>query len=86
LAQVAKANNAEPAKIVIAVTDQLTKQVERLVTAKRLTQAQADQLLKGLAERLTSMMNETNPLRGPRAVGRGNLPGAVPTPAATPGK
>lgn len=63
LADVATANNTDPAAIVKATVGQFTTQITQQVTNGRLTQAQADEILAGIEQELTDLMNAQNPLQ-----------------------
>jgi urease accessory protein UreF len=80
LAQIAQANNADPAAIVTAVTQKVTDQINKQVKAGKLTQAQADTLLTNLNGTLTGLMNQTNPL----LPGNGRSGGKKAAPTSTP--
>ncbi|MBX3066815.1 MAG: hypothetical protein KF726_27790 [Anaerolineae bacterium] len=64
LAEIATAHAADPAAIVSAVVSKVTTAITTRVTNGQLSQEQADQILNGLAARLTETMNQQNPLQG----------------------
>lgn len=70
LAEIATANGADPAAIVSTVVSKVTTAINTRVTKGQLTQEQADQLLNGLAARLTETMSQQNPLQGAGRAGR----------------
>ncbi len=64
LAQVAKDRNKTVSGLVDAMTASAKKHVDAAVSAGRLTQAQADQILKGLEQRITELVNGKRPSFG----------------------
>lgn len=73
LAEIAKAKNIEVQTIVTAAATTITEQINQQVKNGRLTQAQADEVLKDLTQSLTDVMNKQNPLQG--QAGRGGRGG-----------
>jgi hypothetical protein len=65
LAQVAQAHGKTAAGVVDALVAAAKQHLDADVAAGRLTQAQADQMLNGLRDRITSMVNGRFPSRPP---------------------
>jgi predicted DNA-binding protein (UPF0251 family) len=63
LAQVAQAHGKTAAGLVDALVNEAKQKVEAAVAAGRLTQSQADDLLNGLRDRITQLVNSTPPSR-----------------------
>jgi hypothetical protein len=61
LAQVAQAHGKSVDGLVDALVAQAKQHVDAAVAAGRLTQAQADQLLNGLRDRITNLVNSRVP-------------------------
>lgn len=82
LAQAATGHGADPAKIVSAAVATMTDQINKLVTANRLSQDDAKTLIAGLPDAFTKAMNGPYPQAGQAA--NPNQPAATPqaTPAA----
>ncbi|HKC22116.1 MAG TPA: hypothetical protein VKB64_06340 [Gaiellaceae bacterium] len=66
LAQVAQAHGKSADGLVNALVAEAKKHVDAAVKAGRLTQAQADEMLNNLRDRITSMVNSGPPEDGPR--------------------
>jgi uncharacterized protein YidB (DUF937 family) len=66
LAQVAQAHGKSADGLVDALVAAAKKHVDAAVAAGRLTQAQADQMLNDLRDRITSMVNSRPPDNAPR--------------------
>ena len=81
LAQVAKAHGKTAAGLVDALVAEAEKKLDAAVKAGRLTQAQANEMLAGLKDRITDLVNGRFPGRfgehhGPRGSGFHRGPGA----------
>ena len=72
LAAVAKAKGVAVQKVVDALVAQAKQRLADDVKSGRLTQAQADQRLKNLSDRITAKVNATRP-EGPGGFGRGRF-------------
>jgi uncharacterized protein YidB (DUF937 family) len=70
LAQIAQAQGKSVDGLVDALVNEAKKHVDAAVSAGRLTQAQADEMLKNLRDRITSSVNSTG-LGRPRFAPRG---------------
>jgi hypothetical protein len=87
LADVAKDQSVSVDTLVAALVKAKTERIQEDVTAGRLTQAQADEKLADLTERITEAVNSTRPthLKGHRGFkGGGATPPADPSAPATP--
>lgn len=71
LAAVAKEQGKSVDGLVSALVADRTKKLDAAVTAGRLTKAQRDEIVSGLKERLTALVNGERPTRGARAEGSG---------------
>ena len=71
LAAVAKERGKTVDGLVSALVADATKELDAAVTAGRLTKAQRDEIVSGLKERLTALVNGERPAHGPRFEGPG---------------
>lgn len=70
IADVARSKNVDPQKVIDAVVAAQKTAIEQAVTDGKLTRAQADEILANVADRVTSMVNDAHPMRGPGGPGR----------------
>ena len=76
LADVAKAQGKTVDGLVSALVADEKNELDAAVSAGRLTQAQADQMLANAQDRFTALVNGQLPPRGPHGFGFGGPPGA----------
>ncbi len=84
LAQIATEHGADPVKIVSATVQTATTQINKAVSAGKISQEQADKVIAGLQDGFTKAMNTVHPLEQIAAGSTGNA-NATPQPAGTPG-
>ena len=90
LADIAKAHNTDPTKIVSAAIQTATDRINKMVSSGKLKQDQAKQLLAALPDAMNKFMNTPGPLanilRGTRNnSGSGTSAAPAATPQGTPG-
>lgn len=61
LAQVAKDHGKTADGLIAALVDDAKKHIDKAVSAGRLTKAQGDQIISGLTDRITNLVNGTGP-------------------------
>lgn len=85
MADVAKANNVDPQKVIDALVADGKQELAAAVTAGTLTQAQADSMQTDLTQRVTDQVNGTFPAHpgGPGVPGVPGAPGAPGAPSST---
>jgi hypothetical protein len=87
VADVAAAKNVSLDKVISAIVDAETKNLQQAVTDGKLSQAQADQRIADLKANLPAMLAQKGMFDGGRGPGRGRggpMPGQQQTPSATP--
>ena len=89
IAEIAKAKGVDVAKIVDAAVADATTKIDEQVANGRITQAQADERIAQLKERITAMINGERPAglpgRGPGGWGHGDQDGQAPGEHGAPG-
>jgi hypothetical protein len=86
IADVAKAHNVDPQKVIDALNAQAKTAIDKAVAAGDMTQAQANQALLRTAKAITDMVNGTLPKGMPFGLGHGfGGPGAPGAPGAAGG-
>jgi hypothetical protein len=87
LAEVAKEQGKAVDGVVAALVADETKELDAAVTAGHLTKAQRDEIVSGLKERITALVNGERPAGGPGFRGHGGFggPGFGPPPAVPDG-
>ena len=88
MADVAKANNVDPQKVIDALVQDGKDELAAAVTAGTLTQAQADSMQTDLTQRVTDQVNGTFPAHpdgpgGPGAPGTQDAPSSTTQPTTT---
>ena len=91
MADVAKANNVDPQKVIDALVQDGNDELAAAVTAGTLTQAQADSMASDLTQRVTDQVNGTFPAHpggpagpgGPGGHGAPNAPSSTTQPTTT---
>jgi cytoskeletal protein RodZ len=84
MADVAKAHNVDPQKVIDALVADENAEIAAAVTAGTMTQAQADTEKTEVVARITDRVNGTMPAGGPGGRGSDCGSNAAPQPAATP--
>lgn len=80
LADIATSQNVDPNAIVTAAAKTITDRVNKLVSAGKLTQDQANKLTTNLQANLTTLMNTPDPLKGnTKTGGKGGASNTAPS-------
>ena len=82
MADVAKANNVDPQKVIDALVEDGQQELAAAVQAGTLTQAQADSMETDLTQRVTDQVNGTFPAH-PGGPGAPNAPSSTAQPTTT---